>query len=184
MQNRVRFGHFEADLESYELFREGQRISIQRQPFRLLAILIEHAGQVVTREVLRRKLWPNGVIVDFEHSLNTAVRKIRRALGDSPEEPHIVETVAGRGYRLRMPVEPCESAPSWPVRAPRAANGASHQNGEALAATLRAIALSLGAELSGDPEGPVATTVAALFVGSEDAFRSAQELRRRANGSR
>lgn len=184
MQNRVRLGPFEADLESYELFREGQRIAIQRQPFRLLTILIEHAGQVVTREVLRRKLWPNGVIVDFEHSLNTAVRKIRRALGDSPEKPYIVETVAGRGYRLRMPVEPCDAAASGQSWAPSQAMNGARESGEALAATLRAIALSLGAELVGDPDGAVAATVAALFVGPEEAFRSAKELRRKANGSR
>jgi TolB-like protein/DNA-binding winged helix-turn-helix (wHTH) protein/Tfp pilus assembly protein PilF len=106
------FGSFEVDLGSRELRRQGLRISLQDQPFRLLALLLERAGQVVTREELRDKLWPADTFVDFDHSLNTAVRKLREALGDSAEAPRYVETLARRGYRFVAPVaEPGPTAP-------------------------------------------------------------------------
>lgn len=182
MTGWVRFGPFEADLGSGELFCGERRVWLQRQPFRLLAILIEHAGLVMSRDALRAHLWPDGTVVDFEHSLNTAVRKIRRALGDSPERPRFVETVTGRGYRLCVRVESLAPRRHSPRHVPAAAldlePGASH---EVLRAELRQLAASLAAELAQDPEGEVATLVAALFVGSEDAFRRAQELRRQAS---
>src|SRR5262245_32170484 len=103
----VRFGAFEAQLGSGELFHDGRRIPLQRQPFELLTILIERAGELVSRDELCTRLWPDGTTVDFEHSVNTAVRKVRRALGDSPERPRYIETLAGRGYRLCVPVERC-----------------------------------------------------------------------------
>src|SRR5437867_3057483 len=92
----LRFGSFEVDLASGELRRQGLKISLQDQPFRLLALLLERAGEVVTREELRDKLWPADTFVDFDHSLNTAVRKLREALGDSAETPRYVETLARR----------------------------------------------------------------------------------------
>src|SRR5262245_36923645 len=94
------FGSFEVDLGSRELRRQGLKISLQDQPFRLLLLLLERAGEVVTREELRDKLWPADTFVDFDHSLNTAVRKLREALGDSAETPRYVETLARRGYRF------------------------------------------------------------------------------------
>ncbi len=106
------FGSFEVDLASGELRRQGLKISLQDQPFRLLALLLERAGEVVTREELRDKLWPADTFVDFDHSLNTAVRKLREALGDSAETPRYVETLARRGYRFVAPVaEPGPGAP-------------------------------------------------------------------------
>lgn len=106
------FGSFEVDLGSRELRRQGLKISLQDQPFRLLALLLERAGEVVTREELRDKLWPADTFVDFDHSLNTAVRKLREALGDSAETPRYVETLARRGYRFVAPVaEPGPTAP-------------------------------------------------------------------------
>ena len=108
----VCFGSFEVDLGSRELRRQGLKISLQDQPFRLLALLLERAGEVVTREELRDKLWPADTFVDFDHSLNTAVRKLREALGDSAETPRYVETLARRGYRFVAPVaEPGPTAP-------------------------------------------------------------------------
>src|SRR5262245_2920002 len=98
------FGSFEVDLESGELRRQGVKIKLQDQPFRLLALLLERAGEVVTREELRDELWPADTFVDFDHSLNTAVRKLREALGDSAETPRYVETLARRGYRFVAPV--------------------------------------------------------------------------------
>jgi TolB-like protein/DNA-binding winged helix-turn-helix (wHTH) protein len=106
------FGSFEVDLGSRELRRQGLKINLQDQPFRLLALLLERAGEVVTREELQDKLWPADTFVDFDHSLNTAVRKLREALGDSAETPRYVETLARRGYRFVAPVaEPGPTAP-------------------------------------------------------------------------
>jgi TolB-like protein/DNA-binding winged helix-turn-helix (wHTH) protein/tetratricopeptide (TPR) repeat protein len=101
----LRFGSFEVDLVSGELRRQGLKIRLQDQPFRLLVLLLERAGTVLTREEVREKLWPADTYVDFDHSLNTAVRKLREALGDSAEAPRFVETLARRGYRFIAPVE-------------------------------------------------------------------------------
>ena len=98
------FGSFEVDVVSGELRRQGLKIRLQDQPFRLLVLLLDHAGDVVTRENVRETLWPSDTHVDFDHSLNTAVRKLREALGDSAEAPRYVETIARRGYRFIAPV--------------------------------------------------------------------------------
>src|SRR5438552_19040898 len=98
------FGSFEIDLGSGELRRQGIKIRLQDQPFRLLTLLLERAGEVVSREELRDKLWPADTFVDFDHSLTTAVRKLREALGDSAETPRFVEPLARRGYRFVAPV--------------------------------------------------------------------------------
>src|ERR1700738_4980977 len=95
----LKFGVFEADLRAGELTKHGKRLSLQEQPFRLLALLLEKPGELVTREELRGRLWPR-TIVDFDHGLNKAISKIREALGDSDKNPRFVETVARRGYRF------------------------------------------------------------------------------------
>jgi TolB-like protein/DNA-binding winged helix-turn-helix (wHTH) protein/Tfp pilus assembly protein PilF len=100
----VRFGLFEANLRSGDLVKQGRRLKLQTQPFQILAILLEHPGQIVTREDLCRKLWPEDTFVDFNHSLNTAVRRLREALSDSPENPIFIETLQRRGYRFIAPV--------------------------------------------------------------------------------
>lgn len=107
---RLRFGAFEADLESAELRKGGIRIALQEQPFRVLAALLEHPGQLVTRDELRREIWPADTFVDFDRSLNTAALKIRQALGDSATHPRFLETVPRRGYRFVAPVEPAGDA--------------------------------------------------------------------------
>jgi TolB-like protein/DNA-binding winged helix-turn-helix (wHTH) protein/Flp pilus assembly protein TadD len=99
LPRRLKFGCFEADLRSGELTKQGKRLRLQEQPFRLLAMLLERPGELVTREEVRRRLWPHA-IVDFDHGLNRAINKIRDALGDSAENPRFVETVARRGYRF------------------------------------------------------------------------------------
>jgi Tol biopolymer transport system component/DNA-binding winged helix-turn-helix (wHTH) protein len=104
----VRFGSFEADLAREDLRRDGRAIPIQQQPFRVLATLLERPGEIVTREELRERLWPDDLHVDFEHGLNTAIKKVRFALHDSPDHPRFVETVRGRGYRFVAPVERIE----------------------------------------------------------------------------
>jgi DNA-binding winged helix-turn-helix (wHTH) protein len=103
-QSIVRFGIFEADLISAELRKNGTRLRLQEQPFRVLTLLLESPGQIVTREELRQKLWPADTFVDFDHSLNTVINKLREALGDSAANPRFVETVAKRGYRFLAPV--------------------------------------------------------------------------------
>jgi cholera toxin transcriptional activator len=103
--NLLRFGVFEADLTAGELRKNGARIRLQEQPFQVLAVLLQNAGQVVTRESLRETIWPADTFVDFDHSLNTAVNKIRESLGDSASNPRFVETLARRGYRFIAPVE-------------------------------------------------------------------------------
>ena len=96
----ARFGVFEADLDARELRKQGRRIRLQDQPFAVLAILIERPGVVLSREDIRQKIWQADTFVDFDHSLNTAVNKIRETLGDSAGSPRFVETVARRGYRF------------------------------------------------------------------------------------
>jgi TolB-like protein/DNA-binding winged helix-turn-helix (wHTH) protein/Flp pilus assembly protein TadD len=96
---RLRFGVFEADPRTGELTRQGKRLRLQEQPFRMLAMLLEKPGELVTREELRAKIWPQ-TIVDFDQGLNKAISKIRDALGDSAENPRFIETVARRGYRF------------------------------------------------------------------------------------
>src|SRR5579864_9459371 len=99
-----RFGVFELNLRAGELRRNGVKIKLQEQPFQVLALLLERPGEVVTREEVRNRLWPADTFVDFDHSLNAAVRRLRDALGDSAENPTFVETVARRGYRFLAPV--------------------------------------------------------------------------------
>jgi DNA-binding winged helix-turn-helix (wHTH) protein len=101
----ARFGLFELDLSTGELRKNGARLRIQEQPFQVLAFLLERAGDVVTREELRQKLWAADTFVDFDHSLNTAVNKIREILGDSATSPRYIETLARRGYRFIAPVQ-------------------------------------------------------------------------------
>ena len=105
---RLRVGEFEVDLRSGELRCNGDKVKLQERPFQILAALLERPGEMVTREDLQRKLWPNDTFVDFEHSINTAVKKLREALGDDAENPRFIETLPRRGYRLIAPVQPVE----------------------------------------------------------------------------
>lgn len=101
----IRFGLFEVDLSAGELRKNGARIKLQDQPFRVLSTLLQHPGSVVTREELRQELWPADTFVDFEHGLNAAVKRLRDALGESAENPIFIETLARRGYRFNAPVD-------------------------------------------------------------------------------
>src|ERR1700719_5327243 len=107
---RIRFGVFEVDLRAGELRKHGVPIRLQTQPFRVLEMLLEHSGDVVTREELKGKLWPADTFGDFDHGLNKAINKIREALNDSAPNPRFVETVARRGYRFIADVTPAERA--------------------------------------------------------------------------
>jgi len=103
-QRVARFGVFELDLTAGELRKNGVKLRLQGQPFQVLALLLERAGEVVTREELQKTLWPSDTFVDFDHSLNTAINKVREALGDSATSPRYVETLARRGYRFIAPL--------------------------------------------------------------------------------
>ena len=111
----ARFGVFELNLRTGELRRNGLKVHLAEQPLQALVVLLENSGELVTREQLRDRLWPEGTFVDFEHSLNAAVKKLRDALGDSAENPRFIETLARRGYRFLAPVEWIEDKPArWP----------------------------------------------------------------------
>ena len=101
----VRFGPFEADLAAGELRKHGVKLKLVGHPLEILAVLLERAGEAVTREELRARLWPSDTFVDFDHGLNASVNKLRSALGDSADNPRYVETLLGRGYRFIAPVD-------------------------------------------------------------------------------
>ncbi|HEX3397742.1 MAG TPA: tetratricopeptide repeat protein [Steroidobacteraceae bacterium] len=110
----LQFGVFQLDLKAGELHKAGVKVKLQDQPFRVLAVLVEHPGKVVTREELRERVWPSNVYVDFDQGLNNAVKKLREALGDSADSPTLIETVARHGYRFiatvsAVPVQPAQS---------------------------------------------------------------------------
>jgi DNA-binding winged helix-turn-helix (wHTH) protein/WD40 repeat protein len=114
----VRFGVFEADLQTGELRKNGLKVPLQDQPFQVCAILLENSGKLVTREELRLRVWPEDTFVDFDHALNTAITKIRMALGDEADNPRFVETLPRRGYRFVAPVDkpgPQAPIPSGPA---------------------------------------------------------------------
>jgi DNA-binding winged helix-turn-helix (wHTH) protein len=102
---RYRFGVFEADAATGELLRQGIRIKLNAQPFQVLCMLLERPGELLTREEISRELWPDGTFVDYEHGVNSAVNRIREALGDTANNPRFVETLARRGYRFVAPVD-------------------------------------------------------------------------------
>src|SRR5579862_5372227 len=102
---KVRFDAFEVDLRSGELRKHGIRLKLHGQPFQVLSLLLEHPGDLVTRDELRKKLWPGDTFVDFDTGLNSAVKKLRDALCDSAEEPRYIETLPRRGYRFIAQVQ-------------------------------------------------------------------------------
>lgn len=108
---RYRFGVFEADAATGELRRQGIRVKLNAQPFQILVMLLERPGQLITRDEISRVLWPEGTFVDYEHGVNSAVNRIREALGDTAGSPRFVETLARRGYRFLAPVERIDPSP-------------------------------------------------------------------------
>ena len=127
----LRFSVFEVDLDSGELFKKGQKVKLQEQPFELLVELLKNAGAVVTREHLKERLWPGDTAGDFDSGLNRAINRIREVLGDSAESPHFIETLPRRGYRFIGTVsgpdivEPAPAAPPTERPAPNAFRAAA-----------------------------------------------------------
>ena len=113
---QYRFGPFEICLQTGELSKNGRRIHLQRKPFEILASLLEQAGRLVTRESLRQRLWQADTFVDFDNGLNTALSKLRQALGETAERPRYIETFEGRGYRFLAPLEELAAQPGTRLR--------------------------------------------------------------------
>src|ERR1700686_2222913 len=111
----LRFGVFQVNLAARELRKHGVRIRLPGQPFRVLSILLERPGQIVSRDEMRDKLWDSATFVDYERSLNSAIRKLRAVLGDSQESPRYIETVPRLGYRFIAPVEEVSSSSEPPL---------------------------------------------------------------------
>lgn len=109
--SNARFGPFELDLRAGELRKEGRRIRLQEQPFQILRMLLESPGEVISREDIRKRLWPDNTVVEFDHSINAAVKRLRDALRDSADKPRYIETVARRGYRFIADIEPPTDCP-------------------------------------------------------------------------
>ena len=128
---RVVFDRFELNLRSGELHKSGRKIRLQAQPFQLLALLIENAGEVVTRDEVRRALWPTDTFVDFDHSVAAALNKVREALGDSADNARFVETLPKRGYRFIGKIEPLPVTPSSEPAAQLAAGSGAIRSAEA-----------------------------------------------------
>jgi cholera toxin transcriptional activator len=118
---RYRFERFEADVNAAELRRNGTRLKLQMQPFQVLVALLERPQEVVTREELRLRLWPQDTFVDFDHGLNTAMAKVRDVLGDSAGNPRYIETIAKRGYRFLGDVQIIQEQASTPAATPAVA---------------------------------------------------------------
>ena len=128
--SRARFGVFELNLKTRELRTESRTVLLQEQPYRVLLLLLERGGEIATREEIKSKLWPNDTIVDFDHSINAAVKNLRRALSDSSDKPNCIETLPRLGYRLLLPAE-------WiPSALPEAIPGKSDQDANGAAAAL------------------------------------------------
>lgn len=145
---RLRFGLFDFNSTTGELFRDGLPVHLQAQPAKLLALLLAGRGEIVTRESLREALWPDGTFVDFDKSLNFAIAQVRTALGDSADSPRFVRTVPKRGYQFIAPVtesQPDAPQPDLPQPAlsvPPPPASASNQRWHRVAATVLALALA------------------------------------------
>lgn len=111
-----RFGVFEADASTGELRRQGIRVKLNAQPFQVLCLLLDRAGELLSREEISRELWPDGTFVDYDHGVNSAVNRIREALGDTASSPRFIETLARKGYRFVAPVERIPAREEAPIR--------------------------------------------------------------------
>jgi len=135
--HHLRFRSFSLDPQTHELFRNGTKVRLYGQPLEMLAILMERPGELVTREVLRSRLWPEQTYVDYEHSINSAVRRLRETLGDDAENPKFIETVPRFGYRFIAPVDRSESNSLAPAEFSRQFESAEPKVNQAPAAVLR-----------------------------------------------
>ncbi len=166
-QGRVRFGAFEVDLHSGELRKGGLKLRLQPQPFRILALLLERPGEVVTREQLQQELWPNGTHVEFDLSLNASVKKLRRSLGDNAQFPRFIETLPRVGYRFVFPVERVAAEPETTVQEPSLNPSAGRPVRWRLVLTVAGLGLA-GVALAGLLTGPTWRALTATSERSEE----------------
>lgn len=128
-KSAIRFDVYEVDLRAQELYKAGRKVKLQIQPFQVLAMLLEQPGEVVTREEMQKRLWPADTFVDFEHSVNTAIKKLRQALEDDIKKPRYVETLPKRGYRFLATVKkPAGTAATGSASETKPAESASRAN--------------------------------------------------------
>jgi DNA-binding winged helix-turn-helix (wHTH) protein len=149
----VRFGVFDVDMQAGELRKTGLRVKLQQQPFQVLVVLLERPGEVVTREELRQRLWPADTFVDFDLSLNSALKKLRYALGDVADSPTFIETIPRRGYRFIAAVRPvtpdsANSSGLFQVETTRTEEEASRRISAPIPASARKWSWRLAAKLS------------------------------------
>lgn len=164
----IRFGEFTVDLHVGEVRRSGARLKLQEQPFKILQILLERPGQLVTRDELRGRIWPDDTYGDFDHAVNVAIGKLRSALGDSADEPNYVETIPRRGYRF---VAPVDDLPLQPIALPPTVKEPGHISGRpALAKWATIAAIGAGAA--------VLLVVVGVMVGRKTASRQTPEFQR------
>lgn len=143
VSNPLRFGAFELDLGTGELRRDGVKQRLPEQPLQILAMLLERPGEIVTRDELKHRLWSNDTFVDFEHSLNAAVKRLRLALGESADHPRLIETLPRHGYRLLVSIEqPHENLENTSFESHRIRSVQSNPRGWTLAAAAILISLS------------------------------------------
>src|SRR5262249_11122370 len=165
----LRFGPFEIDLRTEELRKQGRKLPLPHQSIQVLTLLLEHPGELVSREELRERLWPPDVIVDFDHGLNAAVNRLREALGDAAEEPRFIETLPRRGYRFIAPLVPPLKQPTMRANdvpdasAAPAAPQPSGSEGQTDAASASRVQTRRGAVLRGTG-GKALLAAAALLV--------------------
>jgi len=183
MPSIVRFGDYEVDLRAGELHKRGIRISLYGQSFQVLAALLEHAGELVTREELRERLWSKEVFVDFDNNLNAAVGRLRQALGDSADHPHFIETLPKRGYRFLESVSEPPHAPETKItKRPRPVvlpflNLSGDQAREYFSDAITDEIITALAELVPEQLAVIARTTAIYYKGShKDVTRIGREL--------
>jgi len=156
LSSPIRFGPFELDVRTAELRRDGRKIKLEGQPFRVLVFLVEHAGELVARDQLKSALWPADTFVDFEHGINTAVKRVREALGDSAETPRFIQTLPRRGYRFVYPVTQSKPAsPAVPIR---------RRTAMLVASGIAVLALAVGVYLLRQPFGSDRPHIGSLAV--------------------
>ena len=178
----VRFGEFEAELEAGCLYRQGVKVRLREQVFEVLSVLLEHAGDVVTREELQRRLWPGDALVDVEINLNTAIARLREALGDSAKQPRYVETLPKRGYRFLVSASAAETlTPAAPRRVRLVvlpfANAGGEQAEEYFSDAMTDEIITALCQVAPEPLAVIARTTAMHYKGSEkDIARIGREL--------
>src|SRR5262245_25686963 len=172
----LRFGLFELDPVERWIKRKGAPVRLQDQPFLVLTLLLENPGEIVTREELRHRLWPDGTYVDFEGSLNAVLKRLRAALNDDPDQPRFIETVPKRGYRFIAPVTRVPKAGLSPSQADPPQPNADLRAGSSGAPDGARAAPSAVAPLVSGPAGDIAAAGGALPIPARQPRRRAGVL--------